>query len=127
MLQQHGGGDGIDISLASARGPAHLADGAKSGCGSEPLVNETHRKAGSFPELGRNVTNLGGAWSVVAVLVEWETDDKSFSFELRAAANHFRNWRTLSGAASDEACGGGDCPSWIAHREADATVTVVDS
>ena len=65
MLQQHGGGDGIDISLASARGSTHFAHGAKSGGGREPLVHETHGEAGSFLQLGRDVADFGGSRGIV--------------------------------------------------------------
>jgi hypothetical protein len=127
MLEQHGGGDGIDISLASAGGSTHLAHGAKSGGGGEPLVHETHGKAGSFLQLGRDVTDFGGAGGIVAVLVERQTDDEALSLELGAATNHLRDRRPLSGATGDEADRGGDGSGWIAHGEADATVTVIDS
>jgi hypothetical protein len=127
MLQQDGGGDGIDISLASARGSTHFANGAKSGGGREPLVHETHREAGSFLQLRGNVTDFGGAGGVVAILIERQADDEALCLELGAAANHLGDRRALSGAAHDEASRRGDGAGWIAHREADATVTVVDS
>ena len=127
MLQQDRRGNGIDISLASARGSTHLAHGAKSGCGSEPLVNETHRKAGSFLQLGGNVADLGGAWSVVAVLVEWQTHDEALRLELGAAADHLCDGRAFPGTTDDEAGWGGDRSGWVANRETDTLVAIVDS
>jgi hypothetical protein len=127
MLQQHGGSDRIDISLASACRATHLAHGAKSGGGREPLIHETHRKARAFLQLGGDVPDFGGAWRVVAILVERKTDDEAVGLELSASSNHLCDGRALSGAADDEAGGGGDCASRIANGEADSLFAVVDS
>jgi hypothetical protein len=126
MLQQDGGGDCIDISLASARGSTHFAHGAKSGGGREPLVHETHGQTGSFLQLGGDPADFGGAWAVVAVLIEREADDEPFRLELACATNHLRYRWALSGSADDKARGRRNCASWVADREADAAVTVVD-
>jgi hypothetical protein len=127
MLEKHSGSDGIDISLPSSSRATHLTNGAKRGGGGEPLVHETHRHAGTFLQLGSDVARFDGAGRVLAVLVERQTDDESLGCELIAPANYFGDRRSLAAPAFDEAGRGGNSAGRIAHREADATVTIVDS
>jgi hypothetical protein len=126
MLQQNGGGDGIDVSLAAAGGPAHLPDGPQRGGRCESLIHETRRKTGSFLELGRDVAHLDRSWRVLTVAIKGQANDEALHAELGTSADHLGDGWSLAAPPLDEAGRRRDGPRGVADGEADAPVTVID-
>src|SRR5215204_239752 len=126
MLEQHGSGNGIDVSLAAECRAAHLTYGAQRGGGRIPLVDETHRQARAFLQFRRHVSGFYGPRRVVAVLIQRQSHHEPFYREVRAAPNHLRNGRTLAAAPHDEPGRRRDDPQGVADGEAHSAVTVVD-
>ena len=126
MLQEHGGGERVDIPLAATSRATHFANRAKRGSGREPLVNETRREARAFLQLGRDVTRFDGSRRVVAILVQREADNESLDLQLPATPNHLGDRRAFARAAQNETGRRRDRSRRVADGEADATFTVVD-
>jgi hypothetical protein len=102
MLKEQRGGEGIDVSLSTAGGSAHLANGAKGGGRGVALVNETHGKARPFLDLGGHLAGFGRPRRVVTIAVEGQANDIPLNLELGTAADHLGDRRTLAAATFDE-------------------------
>jgi hypothetical protein len=126
MLQEHGGREGIDITLTATGRPTQFADGAKGGSGRIPLVHETHGEARPFLQFRRDVPDLHGAGRFVTVFVERQADDEAFDLELLAPPNHLGDRRPLTATALDEPGRRGNRAGRIADGETDANVAVIN-
>ena len=126
MLEQHGGGDGVHVAFPSARGPAHLLDGALRRGGCESLVDEANRQPAPFGQLGSDFPCLGASLGLLALLVERQTDDEPLGLERAGAVEYLADGRSFAGSAQDVAGRRRDGACWIAYRESNASVTEVD-
>jgi hypothetical protein len=102
MLQQHGCGKGIDISLAMTRRPAHLANGAQCSRRCESLIQQRDRQSGSSLQFRSYLPNLHCTLRVVSVFIEGQTENEAACFESGRAPNQLRDRRPLAGPSQDE-------------------------
>ena len=105
MLQEYGGGHGIDVSLAAAGRAAHVANGPERRGGREPLVHETHGQTSSFLQLRGDVSRFDRPRGVIPLLIKWQANDESFHLEFGTAPDHLGNWRPFPSPSLDEAGG----------------------
>src|SRR5580704_16761392 len=127
MLQEHGGGEGVDISLAPSCRSADGLHGSQGDRGGESLIDIAHRESRSFRELGAHHPDLGGTRRLTAVGIEWEPEHEAGGAELRGAPDEGRDGRAFAGPANKVAGRRRDRAGWVAHRETDPPVTVVDA
>lgn len=126
MLQEDGCRKRVDVPLATTGGPAQVANGTECQGGGIPLVHETHGTAGPFLQLGGDVADFDSTGRIVAVRVEWQADNVACDLERLTTPNHFGNGRSLTTPTLDVAGRRCNRAGWIAHRQADSAVTVVD-
>src|SRR6185437_13167816 len=126
MLEENGRGECIDVFLAAARRAAHLANRAeRHGC-RVALVDQLDGQAGALGKLGGHGACFGRARRLVAVAVERQTHHEAARLERRGAPHQLGDRRTFAGAPHDRAGGRCDRAGWIADRQPDAALAVVD-
>ena len=127
MLQEHSGGEGVDIALAPSCRSADGLHGSQGDRGGESLIDVAHRESRAFRELGTHHPDLGGTRRLIAVGIEREPEHETGGAELRGAPDERRDRRAFPGSAHEVAGGSRDRAGGIAHRETDPPVAVVDA
>jgi hypothetical protein len=127
MLQEHSGGEGVDISLAPSCRSADGLHGSQGDRGGESLIDIPHRESRSFRELGTHDPDLGGTRRLTAVGIEGESEHETRGAELRGAPDEGRDGRAFPGPANEVAGRSRDRAGWVADREPDPPVAVVDT
>ncbi len=127
MLQEHSGGEGVDISLASSCRSADGLHGSQGDRGGESLIDIAHRETRPFRELGTHHPDLGGTRRLAAVGIEGSPSTKPV-----APSSAARRTRAATGARFPARrtrwpAGVAIVPVGIAHRETDPPVAVVDA
>jgi hypothetical protein len=127
MLQEHGGSEGVDISLAPSCRSADSLHRSQGDRGGESLVDIAHRESCSFRELGTHQPHLRGSRRLSAVGVEREPEHETGGAEFLGAPDEGCDGGAFPGPADEVAGWRRDRAGRVAHRETDPAVAVVDT
>ena len=126
MLEQHGGGDGVDVAFSPARGPTHFLDRALCGGGRKPLVDEANRKPAALRQQLGYAPSFGATLGFVAFLVEWQADHESLGLERAGTVEYLPDGRPFPGAPEDVAGGGRDRARRVAYGQSYSPISEVN-
>jgi hypothetical protein len=99
MLQENGGGQGVEIAAPAANRPAHFVNDTQRGRRCVPLIDERHRQARPSFELRRDAPHLLAPRCLVTGIIEGEAHDERRCFMRLGLPYELCNWRSLAGAA----------------------------
>jgi len=126
MLEQHRGGQRVDITLPSSRRATHFPDGALRGRGREAFVHETHRKSAPFAKEHGDTPTLIAPFGILSFLVQRKPDHKAFCLELAGAVQDLADGWTFPRPPRDVPDWRRDRAGWVAYCQADSSVSEVN-
>ena len=105
MLEEDGGGHGIDVSLAAASRAAHVANSPEGRRSRKPLVHETHGQTCSFLQLRSHLPRFDRTGRVLSLRIKGQANNECLHLELAAAADHLSDRRPFTSAPLDKTGG----------------------